>query len=229
MDTWADVSRWQGEIDWNILSRKVDGAIIKMSEYQADDKYRFNADEAFKRDTRFAVYHFWHDTTPYKDQFKLIKKLNTYKAPVCLDVEGQSCKLVSNKDRTEKLLAICGELRDNGFTPTIYTRKTIWDNKILKQPIWKTYPLWVANYQMQKPLIPRDWKDWSVWQFTNQASGKEFGASSKYIDMNHVKQEWINMYWDTTPPPPVVQPDKIQVSITIDTKVYSGELKRKDS
>lgn len=225
---WIDVSHWQGKMDWSIAAQLIDGAIIKMSEYQEDVQYKANVNGCLDYDIPFAVYHFWHDTVPYKDQYKLIAKLNYHSAPVCLDVEGQSCKLVSNKDRTEKLLAICGELRDNGFTPTIYTRKTIWDNKILKQPIWKTYPLWVANYQMQKPLIPRDWNTWAMWQYSNTGKASIYGCppNVKFIDQNHVTDEWVKFYWEVQPP---TQPDTIQASITIDGKVYVGELTRKDS
>lgn len=228
---WVDVSKWQSNIDWAIAAPLIDGAIIKMSEYQEDAQYKENVSGCLDNMIDFAVYHFWHDDVAYKDQFKLIKKLNFTDAPVCLDVEGQSCKLLSNKDRTDRLMALCGELRDAGFTPTIYTRKTIWDVKINKQPIWKTYPLWVANYQVKKPLIPRDWDDWHVWQYSNTGKASIYGCppSVKYIDQNQVKDEWVKFYWELPVPPVPPAPDTIQASITIDNRLYTGTLTRKDS
>lgn len=225
-ECWVDVSHWQGNIDWSVLSTKVDGVIIKMSEYQADDKYMRNVEGALETGTRFASYHFWHDTVAWKDQLKLIKKLNVHKSPVCLDVEGQSFTYVDKRHSTEGLMNLVRALKEEyRWYPTIYTRKTIWDDHITASILWDDCPLWVANYGVNKPAIPRDWRDWHIWQYSNTGNAKEYGAPVKFIDLNHVKQEWINYYYwpPSTPPAPTVKvPDTL--TATVDGKQYTWRL-----
>ena len=47
------------------------------------------------------------------------------------------------------------------------------------------YDLWIANYGASKPLIPKPWTDWTLWQFTDNGIGKDYGAASANIDLNY--------------------------------------------
>jgi len=49
------------------------------------------------------------------------------------------------------------------------------------------YPLWIANYGVTKPLIPKPWgtDEWTFWQFTNEGDGKLYGVESDPIDLNY--------------------------------------------
>ncbi len=50
---------------------------------------------------------------------------------------------------------------------------------------FKQYPLWVANYGVTKPLVPKPWDDWTLWQFTDNGDGTIYGVESKNIDLNY--------------------------------------------
>ena len=230
---WVDVSHWQGIVNWNVCAPKVDGAIIKMSEYEEDDQYRRNVDECKSRGKRFAVYHFWHDHISVKTQIDLIQKLNTYGAPVALNVEGKSYQLANIAKRSERLMALCYALKDAGFLPTMYTRKTIWDQHITASILWQNFPLWVANYGVTKPALPRDWTKWYVWQYSNTGKGTDYGinpVSNKFIDLDTVKQEWIDFYWPTVVPPPEPPPPPVETGVpevltgTVGDKTYTWRL-----
>jgi len=54
----------------------------------------------------------------------------------------------------------------------------------------KQYPLWIANYGTNDPLVPRPWSTtdhggWTFWQFTDHGDGYKYGVESKEIDLNY--------------------------------------------
>ena len=68
--------------------------------------------------------------------------------------------------------------------PMIYTSPSFWREFGSKGAYWKTYPLWIANYGVSKPLIPAPWTQATVWQYSDKGDGEALGVSSKSIDMN---------------------------------------------
>ena len=49
------------------------------------------------------------------------------------------------------------------------------------------YPLWIANYGVTTPLVPRPWSsdEWLFWQFTAMGDGIIYGVESAEIDLNY--------------------------------------------
>lgn len=49
------------------------------------------------------------------------------------------------------------------------------------------YPLWIANYGVDTPLIPKPWNadEWLLWQFTAMGNGLLYGVESAEIDLNY--------------------------------------------
>lgn len=47
------------------------------------------------------------------------------------------------------------------------------------------FPLWIANYNVGAPLIPRPWSTWELWQFTDNGDGTKYGVESLNIDLNY--------------------------------------------
>jgi GH25 family lysozyme M1 (1,4-beta-N-acetylmuramidase)/uncharacterized protein YraI len=73
---------------------------------------------------------------------------------------------------------------------------------------FKQYPLWVANYGVTTPLVPKPWdtNGWTFWQFTDSGDGDLYGVESSRIDLNYFNgdQAAFNQRFKlgTTPPPP---------------------------
>ena len=69
---------------------------------------------------------------------------------------------------------------------------------------WGTFPLWVANYGVSKPLIPKTWKNWTLWQFTEKGDARKYGVyDSKNIDENYfngTRAEFEGMFGTPTQP-----------------------------
>lgn len=59
---------------------------------------------------------------------------------------------------------------------------------------FKQYPLWVANYGVATPLVPKPWTTWTLWQFTDNGDGFPYGVESKNIDLNYFNGDIEDFY-----------------------------------
>ncbi|HLA07613.1 MAG TPA: SH3 domain-containing protein [Anaerolineales bacterium] len=73
------------------------------------------------------------------------------------------------------------------------------------------YPLWIANYGVAKPSVPKPWTadEWLFWQYTDSGDGKAFGVESSRIDLNYFNGDLaafkLRFKTGSTPPPPPPQ------------------------
>jgi GH25 family lysozyme M1 (1,4-beta-N-acetylmuramidase)/uncharacterized protein YraI len=72
---------------------------------------------------------------------------------------------------------------------------------------FRQYPLWIANYGVTTPLIPRPWSnsEWLFWQFTDKGNGRFYGVESGNIDLNYFNGDLNTFYARfklTAPPEP---------------------------
>lgn len=130
--------------------------------------------------------------------------------PVVLDCEltrGQTQSTI-----TKRISQILLGLEEKyGRKPLIYTRMSWWNPNVEALPVWNSYPLWVARYasQVTFPGDPwylqlRDWKDWTMWQYTESASGWYYGFSCNTLDLdrfNGDEQTFKNWAESETPAP----------------------------
>jgi lysozyme len=75
------------------------------------------------------------------------------------------------------------------------------------------YPLWIANYGVTSPLVPKPWttNEWVLWQFTAMGDGILYGVESAEIDLNYFNGDAqafatrfnVPMPQDPTPPDPI--------------------------
>ncbi|MEW6406732.1 MAG: SH3 domain-containing protein, partial [Chloroflexota bacterium] len=96
----------------------------------------------------------------------------------------------------------------------IYTAYYYWrDNAPTANPAnleyFHQYPLWIANYGVTQPLVPRPWRsdEWLFWQFTESGDGQLYGVESGGIDLNYFhgdEAEFKDRFDipDVPPPPP---------------------------
>lgn len=104
--------------------------------------------------------------------------------PPALDVERTNNLGFSQSVFQERLfecVSRCLELFDQ--RPVIYTSQAAWGQLIGNASWAANFPLWVAHYTTaSSPLMPNDWADWAVWQFTNTP-----------LDTNRMKEA----FWDS--------------------------------
>ena len=120
--------------------------------------------------------------------------------PIVLDCEltrEQSPEKITN------LIKKCIDiLTGYGYPVMIYTRAGWWDYNVRRRDYWKDYPLCVANYtSAPAPLIPLDWEDWDIWQFSADGNnqGAKYGSGGEAdIDLNRV--HYPDFFGELEPP-----------------------------
>jgi GH25 family lysozyme M1 (1,4-beta-N-acetylmuramidase)/uncharacterized protein YgiM (DUF1202 family) len=95
----------------------------------------------------------------------------------------------------------------------IYTAFHYWNtNAPVNQPneleYFHRYPLWIANYGVSQPLVPRPWgaNEWLFWQFTASGDGPFYGVESLEIDLNYFSgdaQEFARRFNVPVPEDPI--------------------------
>jgi GH25 family lysozyme M1 (1,4-beta-N-acetylmuramidase)/uncharacterized protein YgiM (DUF1202 family) len=80
------------------------------------------------------------------------------------------------------------------------------------------YPLWIANYGVTTPSVPKPWgaNEWLFWQFTEVGDGELYGVESKGIDLNYFNGdvEAFRERFKLSEPPPTGG-DKYRVELSI--------------
>ena len=232
----VDVSHWQGKMDWRkTMQAGVQFAFIKATEGSTytDLQFMANVNGCKMQDIPYAIYHFWRPLVSPENQFTNISKAyhQAYKPPIVLDVED-TAGLTPKQNMQSLAMLVQLVIENTGKLPTIYTSAEKW-KRVDLYPRWKELPLWVANYGVNEPALPRDWKYWFAWQYTSAGDGAKYGAPSKFIDLNYVKPAYLEFYGIGQPQPvpeptPIPVPEMPQIlnEIIINGIIYRGEMRR---
>lgn len=186
-----DVSRWQGVMDWTqAVKGGAQFAIVRAGSIDnysgiayADTQLFNNAGAAGLLPVSY--YWFFRPNQPVERQAKYFVDLvlNIRRDfPVWCDIE-----LAGNASTVRKFCELVRQVMPIG----IYTNPNTVLYLLKGSKGWMAdYPLWVADWT--KPAwVPKPFKSWSVWQYSNLGNGRKYGAKSKTIDLNYGKEEFI--------------------------------------
>ncbi len=184
----VDVSKWQGEIDWTVLANRVSFAFIKATQGTGyvDPQFQRNWAESRGRVVRGA-YHFWHAGLDAEAQARhflaaLEGAGDPGELPPVLDLEMDPvtwAEVQAFMDVVEEGL---------GRTPILYTSPGF-ARRLGLPP--KTWPLWVAHYNVLRPTLPPGWGAWVFWQYqVATIRPYEWGVQSRRLDMNYFRGGW---------------------------------------
>lgn len=214
-----DLSHWQGSmIDWQkIMLSGVKGVIIKASQGRDYADPMFSQNYAFARAVglRVGAYHFMTGVNGLEQYAWFVKCVGDRELdfPPVMDAE------ISNV--TETIVDVMGrKLIQRYGIAAIYTNKYMGD-RIFKSIVMGTrYQLWIANWGVNTPALPKVWKDkpWMLWQRA-VVDGAPYGIDGK-VDYN----EWgTAMPWPGAPEPPPPPATGAIVRLTYDGCVRTFE------
>jgi lysozyme len=132
------------------------------------------------------AYHFltW-DVKPEeqaKFMFGLLKN-DPGELPLMVDFEWWK---VVPADAIKKLWAFLVEIKS--LLPEkkigIYTNNNFWKEFGQFNIEWSQFLIWLAQYKVLQPDIPKPWTRWDVWQYTERGAGIKYGCESKMVDLN---------------------------------------------
>lgn len=182
-----DISRYQGNIDWELLrnasiqSSPVRFVFIKGTEGVSivDENFNLNFYQAKKNDFIRGVYHFYTpdvDATRQAQFFMKQVHLEPGDLPPVLDVEKAGDLSKEDLQREVKKWLSLVEERYK-VKPIIYSGYKF-KMKYLSDSLLNTYPFWIAHYYVDKLSYKGPWH---FWQYTD--SGKLKGIKGN-VDCN---------------------------------------------
>ena len=184
----VDVSRYQGEIDWEILFKQgIKFAYIKATEGSShiDERFTSNWEQAQKTALRIGAYHFFSMDSPGEKQAELFCSIVTpvqSMLPPVIDFEPYG-RYTSLKDldtealasELEQCLATIQERYD--LTPIIYTTQDWYPF------IHERFPyndIWIRSVYGK----PGNDIGWTFWQYSNRTKLEGYTGTERYIDMD---------------------------------------------
>ena len=205
----VDVSRYQGNIDWDVLaSQNVTFAFIKATEGSShqDPCFAYNWQEARKNGVYAGAYHFFSyessGTTQAQNFIETVgNEEGTLPPVVDLEFYGDYYAEPASKQETRKILdELLNALEQHyGCKPIIYTTARAYYSYILGGD-YGQYPLWMRDTNM-KPIVK-----WKFWQYSDQGQlegydGVQSDSLEKYIDLNVYNGSYERFLTDFALPP----------------------------
>jgi lysozyme len=242
----CDVSKWQGEMNWQTCSDAgAKFAFIRASSiYPSGEIY---TDKQFQRNSELApefmpvgYYHFFrpqHNPVAQADYFCNLIRDKPRDLPPVLDLENNGYLGPVSVTEAAKIFIMQVYVNLDIF-PILYTRGYWFNDNTIDDAVWDFVDLWIARYTSRgKPwgnlfdssrLKPRSFDDWTFWQYSADGNGRgpEFGAQSKSIDLNWFNGDqaafdaYIGKEEDKYPP------DLLDVEMEFDGHLYDGQLRR---
>ena len=186
----VDVSSYQGEIDWSVLSsQKISFAFIKATEGSSfvDEYFAYNFQEAQKTSLSVGAYHFFSYDSEGKTQAEnFINTVVPFEGmlPPVIDLEfyGDKEKNPPARADVEKQLKVMLVLLEEHYNqkPIIYATEKSYELYLSND--YKEYDIWIRNV-FSKPKL-YDERSWTFWQYTNRKKLKGYNGTEKYIDVN---------------------------------------------
>ena len=195
-----DVSRYQGNIDWQAVADDgVDFAFIRVAyrgyetgRLQEDAYFRRNIEEAQKAGIRVGVYIYSQAVTEdeaREEAAYLIHRIAGYQMdlPLVFDYEfaGANSRLRNAYDNktlnaekgTDICLAFCRYVESFGYDSIVYANKSMLNQQLNADRLEKETEIWLANYTTNTSYSGK----FQYWQYTS--SGQVDGIQTK-VDCN---------------------------------------------
>lgn len=193
----VDVSGYQGEIDWAVLSSQgIDFAFIKATEgsVHTDEFLERNMKNSGNTGLRTGYYHFFSFESKGATQAEnYISHVPAFPGmlPPVIDVElyGRFREQPLDRETVRSELAdMIGALKENyGCDPIIYTTQSTYDKYFEGDP--PDCDLWLRNVYREPA------GDWTFWQYDAHTVLDGYRGEEKFIDMNvfrGTKEEFEN-------------------------------------
>ncbi|MDE6606775.1 MAG: Ig-like domain-containing protein [Lachnospiraceae bacterium] len=187
-----DVSKWNGNIDWNAVKNSGIHYVIIRCGYRGsstgalieDPKFRANIKGATAAGLKVGIYFFTqavNEVEAVEEASMVLSLISGYTIsyPVFLDVEpsGGRADGIGTDTRTAVCNAFCQTISNSGYAAGIYANKTWLNEKINVGGIGASYKVWLAQYA----ATPSYGGKYQMWQYTSK--GKVAGIQGD-VDMN---------------------------------------------
>ncbi len=186
-----DVSKWNGNIDWNAVKNSGISYVIIRCGYRGsttgamieDPKFKTNIKGANAAGLKVGIYFFSqavNEVEAVEEASMTINLIKNYSIsyPVFLDVEpsGGRGDNIDRNMRTKVIKAYCETLRNSGYTAGVYANKT-WLTSYMNVGELGSYKIWLAQYNTAPTYSGRI----DLWQYTSKG---QVNGISGHTDLN---------------------------------------------
>jgi len=193
-----DVSHFQQEIDWiKVKESGVTFVYVKATggiDY-LDSMFAYNWQNLEKEKMIRGAYHVYNsDDDPVEQADWFVKNVGSFKnvLPPVIDAEREGHEHVTPEAYSANLLKCLEHLEKlTGRIPIIYSGSNF-AKKYLSHEDFGKYKLWIAEYEVEEPVIPNPWKvkGWQFWQNTSQDS---VPGVPKEVDRNLYSERYYKL------------------------------------
>ena len=188
-----DVSRYQGNIDWDKLAGKIEGAMLKtvstnksFGGIYIDPMFEANYAACRRLGIPVGVYYYTYAQDAATVQAELAKlhqalEGKTFTLPIAVDVEDNKLKPLSADALTDLVIAAADAIESWGLYAMVYTY-TYYSQTELNMDRLSAYDLWIADYRGQRPA-----RKHGMWQYTS--TGKLDGIAGN-VDISHAYKDY---------------------------------------
>ncbi|MEN8240341.1 MAG: GH25 family lysozyme [Chloroflexota bacterium] len=198
-----DVSHYKNQIDWKRVKESgVTYAVLKCTESDnfVDSRFDYNWTQARRVGLIRGAYHFFRplaDPVAQAQHFLRIAGdiLHKTDLPPVLDVEvypdfiKNEYKRISSRERQQRVKIWLQTVEAaTGRLPIIYTEFYTWRDFLGNNMELTRYPLWIANYKVERPKVPAEnWggRGWTFWQHTNRGVVPGIRDEAACVDLNY--------------------------------------------
>ena len=215
-----DVSRFQGEVDWErVKAAGYQFAMLRAGygDSTVDEQFRRNASECNRIGLPVGAYWFCYAATAEnaaQEADSCIRTVSEYRLdyPVCYDIEQASADYIEKQGVSftpalarELVKSFCNRVESKGYFAMFYSNQSFF-NAYLGTALAKRYAFWYARY-----TDTFDGTDCGIWQYTS--TGRVPGISGNvdldlaYVDYPSViRRAGLNHLSGTAPVPPAPSP-----------------------
>ncbi|MGD8403461.1 MAG: SH3 domain-containing protein [Anaerolineales bacterium] len=229
-----DVSFYQDDastpqrIDFKKMNQAADYVIIRAGQNlwpDRDIKHNWSASKAAGL-PRGSYWFYDSRAEPKRQAEKWVETLDgdLGELPMFADIEetygGQYAGWRKWYDFLERLKELVGQKEIAIYTAYYYWRDNAPNPDTEPQNLeyFHQYPLWIANYNVTTPRVPKPWDtdEWLFWQFTESGDGELYGVESKEIDLNYFNGDAVafrERFGLDQPPPGAGEKYRVELSI----------------
>ena len=186
-----DVSKWNGNIDWNSVKASGASYAIIRCGYRGsstgalitDPKFAANISGANAAGLKVGVYFFTqavNEKEAVEEASMVLDLVKKYKIsyPIFLDVESSGGRAdgIDKATRTAVCKAFCATIQNSGYTAGVYANKTWFTSKIDAGALG-SYKIWLAQYAAAPSYSGR----YNLWQYSSKGSVPGIKGN---VDMN---------------------------------------------
>jgi lysozyme len=179
--TGIDVSHWQGTITWSkvkgdgnsfVICKATEGGTNRTAPYGAyykDPTFDANWAAIKANGMTRGAYHFGRpgrDPITQADFFVNTVRPTSGDLQLVLDLEVTDGKSAAQVWAWTQMF--CSRVKTRtGRPPIIYCSPSFWTTNVGNPTNNMNCPLWIANWNVTSPTIPRAWGTWTFWQYSS--------------------------------------------------------------